>query len=97
MSEHRFTVIISVDDWPEDDLAKGRAAAGYAAAALNCASLPDARQLDGFADLWRVQADIVFVEDEAGLEDGWCCQACKTVAQTHGDMYPAGKDDEARA
>ena len=61
MSEHRFTVIVSVDDWPEDDLAKGRAEAEYAAAAVNYASLPDARQLDGFADLWRVQADIVSV------------------------------------
>jgi hypothetical protein len=56
MSEHRFVVIVNVDDWTASD----RDEADYALAALNTAGLPDAKQLDGYADL-EAQADIVFV------------------------------------
>lgn len=59
MSEHRFTVVVNVDDWTAGD----RDEAAYASAALNVASLPDARQLDGYADL-EATADIVDVVAE---------------------------------
>lgn len=46
-----FTVTVEVDiDIPDND-EYGRDAQDYAMAALNCASLPDASRLDGFADL----------------------------------------------
>lgn len=59
MSEHRFVVIVNVDDWTAAD----RDEADYAFAALNAAGLPDAKQLDGYADL-GAQADITFVVDD---------------------------------
>lgn len=59
MGEYRFTAIVSVDGWTAGD----RDEAGYAEAALNSASLPDARQLDGYADL-GAEAGIVFVASD---------------------------------
>lgn len=48
MSDHNFEVTVRVEDWLEGD---SRDPAEYAAAALRCASLPDASRLDGYADL----------------------------------------------
>lgn len=59
MGEHRFVVIVNVDDWTAED----RDEAEYAFAALNTAGLPDAKQLDGFADL-EAQADILIVASD---------------------------------
>ena len=59
MSEHRFIVIVNVDGWTAED----RAEADYAEAALNTAGLPDAKQLDGYADL-AAEADITFVASD---------------------------------
>jgi hypothetical protein len=57
VSEHRFTVIVNVANW-DDPI---RSVAAYAELALRCASLPDACQLDGFADL-AAEADILTVD-----------------------------------
>jgi len=56
MGEHRFITVVNVDGWTAGD----RDEASYAQAALYAAGLPDARQLDGFADL-TAEADITFV------------------------------------
>lgn len=47
MTAHQFIVTVDVEGWA----ARDRDEASYAEAALNAADLPDARRLDGFADL----------------------------------------------
>ena len=60
MSEHQFLVTVTVDDWPENP-GLDRTAAMYAQDALLTAGLPDARVLDGFADL-TAAADVSDVQ-----------------------------------
>lgn len=55
---HQFLVTVDVAGW---DDASERTAAQYAEAALAMASLPDARRLDGYADL-DATADITGIE-----------------------------------
>ena len=55
MSTHEFIVTVDVDDWEAANVHAtewpDRTPEGYAMAALNVASLSDARRLDGYADL----------------------------------------------
>jgi len=58
MTDRQFIVTVSIDGWDAQD---GRTEADYAADALRCADLPEARRLDGFADL-AAEADVIGVE-----------------------------------
>ena len=58
MSTHEFIVTVDVDDWLDDPRDPGE----YARIALNTASLPDARRLDGYADMEFGSAMITGVE-----------------------------------
>jgi len=51
MSAHQFLITVDVEGW---DAADSRTPEGYAAAALRCAGLPEAAQLDGYGDLSAV-------------------------------------------
>jgi len=68
VKEFRFTVVVRVDGWPyavpvyEDGIV--RTARDYAESALSCASLREAKNLDGFADLDGPDAHLTHVEFE---------------------------------
>jgi hypothetical protein len=59
MSDHQFLVTVTVENWADNDA--GVTEQDYASAALGVVSLPDARHLEGFADL-DAEADVTGIQ-----------------------------------